>query len=444
MALRFSTRKTQRFYYQLDGEDESYVLIYGDEIDIRDGASFKGPDYAKAVYRGREGAVRKYSIGGEKKPDVGTERAMEMYFLDVGQGDAAFIVTPGGRKILVDGGLRRTTTTDFLVWKYRLDKPNTRLTIDHLFLSHADEDHVVGLIPLLKHPRVTVKNIWHNGIALYASGYNEKLGHVADDKLHTLHSSLDDLDGADLTDTFGEWIAAVREQGANYAALSKADGAVDVGDPDVRMEITSPIKESDGTLLWLKDKSHTINGHSLTFRLVHGHVRVCFSGDMNVEGGKHILAQPGGALSLDAHVFKSPHHGSHEFHIPYLDAVRPLITVVSSGDSPDHGHPRASFLGAVGRSGRSDHHLVFSTEIAATFTDTGEADAPAPEVPEGTDPDLMFATTELNRMARRRFKQALPGIINVRSNGREIFAARRVQAGYQWEAYEAIDVTDYP
>ena len=106
----------------------------------------------------------------------------------------------------------------------------------------------------------------------------------------------------------------------------RGTGTLDIGDPDIRIEITGPRKNADGTLKWLDDKAHTINGHSLTFRLVHDHVRVLFSGDMNVEGSKHILEQAGAALGLDSHVFKSPHHGSHEFHQPYLNAVRPAIT----------------------------------------------------------------------------------------------------------------------
>ena len=203
---------------------------------------------------------------------------------------------------------------------------------------------------------------------------------------------------------------------------------------------TGPQREPDGSFHWFGDKSHTINGHSLTFRLVHDHVRVFCSGDLNVEGSRHLLDQSGGALSVDAHVLKSPHHGSHEFHRPFLAAVRPIVTVVSSGDSPDHGHPRAAFLGAVGAAGRAAQHLVFSTEIAATFTEQGEEEAPVPELPEDVDPDLMFSTTALNSQARQRFKKALSGIINVRSNGRELYAARRVTASYQWEAYEPIDV----
>ena len=85
--------------------------------------------------------------------------------------------------------------------------------------------------------------------------------------------------------------------------------------------------------------------------------------------------------------------------------------------------------------------LSFRPIIAATFTETGEVDEPVAEVPEDMDPGLMFSTAPLNSDARKRFKKALSGIINVRSNGRELYAARRVAAGYQWEAYEPIDVS---
>ena len=445
MAVRFSDRKTQRFYFQKDGEEDSYVIIYGDELETKSGPSFKGNRFSKVEYRDRIGAIRHYSLGGgQTGPDLRDRRALEMYFLDVGQGDAAFVVTPNNTKILVDGGVKRTTTAEFLIWKYRLDKPTNRLTINHLFLSHADADHVKGLIPILRHPRIKVEHVWHNGIATYSSGFNEPLGQVTGGKLRTLHNSLDDLAGQDLTDTFEAWTDAVRQSEATYQALDSGVGTVDIGDPEIRIEITSPRKESDGTLLWFDDKSHTINGHSLTFRLIHDHVRVLFSGDMNIKGSKRILEDPGAALSLDSHVFKSPHHGSHEFHQPLLDAVRPLVTVVSSGDSPDHGHPRAAFLGGIGKAGRAGQHLIFSTEIAATFTEAGEQDEPVAEVPEDADPDLMFSTTLLNSQARKRFKKALSGIINVRSNGHELYAARRVTASYQWESYDPIDVTELP
>jgi len=224
----------------------------------------------------------------------------------VGQGDAALIITPNGTTILVDGGVRRTTTADFLIWKYRLDKPGKTLVIDHMILSHADADHVAGLIPILQHQAIQVRKVWHNGIGLYASGHNTKLGTKRNGRLETTQRSLADLAGADLSRTFKAWTDAVAASGAEYQALVVSDRVLDVGDASVQLEITGPLRNDDGTLKWLGSKAHCFNGHSLTFRLVHNHVRALFSGDMNIQGAKHILSRPNAALGLDAHIFKSP------------------------------------------------------------------------------------------------------------------------------------------
>ncbi|MCZ6860291.1 MAG: MBL fold metallo-hydrolase [Alphaproteobacteria bacterium] len=367
-----------------------------------------------------------------------------MYFLDVGQGDAAFIVTPNNTKILVDGGLR-DRALGFLIWKYRLDQSNTSVTIDDLILSHADADHVRGLIPILNHPRIRIKRILHNGIGTFSSGFNEALGNVTGGILTTLHSTTAELAGLNLTNTFRSWIQSVTTCGAQYQALDASHGTLNVGDPSISIEILGPRREPNGaSLKWFGDKSHTINGHSLVFRLTHRFVRTFFSGDLNIDGSNHLLSAPNAALGFNAHIFKSPHHGSHEFHQSLFNAVNPMITVISSGDSPDHGHPRASFLGGVGLAGRGDPPLVFSTEIAATFIDAGddEAVAGASTDEPTTLGDLDFATAHANTVARQRFKKLLPGIINVRTDGVNIYAARRVNAGYQWESYGPIDPVD--
>jgi phosphoribosyl 1,2-cyclic phosphodiesterase len=66
-----------------------------------------------------------------------------MYSIDVGQGDATFIVTPNRKKILIDGGLNRRAL-GFLIWRYRLDKPENSVDIDLMVLTHADSDHLKG------------------------------------------------------------------------------------------------------------------------------------------------------------------------------------------------------------------------------------------------------------------------------------------------------------
>lgn len=68
---------------------------------------------------------------------------LQINFVDVGQGDCTFIVTPSGKTILVDGG--GSKSNDFDVGKntlipYILDKGYTK--IDYMIISHFDQDHV--------------------------------------------------------------------------------------------------------------------------------------------------------------------------------------------------------------------------------------------------------------------------------------------------------------
>jgi hypothetical protein len=209
--------------------------------------------------------------------------------------------------------------------------------------------------------------------------------------------------------------------------VDRSTGVINVGDPDIRLEILGPVTESIGgapVFRWFGDPAHTINGHSVVARLDYRNVSLLLAGDINIAGAKHLLADTSVASKLAAHVFKAPHHGSHEFHAPFLEAVRPQISVISSGDEPDHGHPRAVFIGAIGKDSRSDEPLVFSTEIAATFVE-----ARGVEVTGGASTDPWGAA------ARTLFKRHLHGMINVRTDGQSLYAARRVAAGYWWEAY---------
>lgn len=437
MARRFVDKKTHKFYFVNGaGKKKSYVLTYGDEVNTKTGVAPSGTDFKVVEYRGR--------VGEWKEPPLSTKRSLEMYFLDVGQGDAAFVVTPNDTKILVDGGLK-DRALGFLIWKYRLDLDGNSVTIDDLFLSHADKDHVEGLIPLLNHPKVTVKAIHHNGVGLFDSGFNTPIGNRSADKkrLTTLHSSVTDLNGLDLASgngaVFADWIQAVKDSGAAYQRLDASNGTFDVGDPEIEVQILGPRLEPNGaSLKWISDKAHTINGHSLVFRMTYDFVRVFFSGDLNEKGSEHLLAPPSAALDLNSHVFKAPHHGSHDYSPELFEAVHPMVTVVSSGEVSDHGHPRANFLGAIGRASRGPEPLVFSTEIAALFVDAGDPPSAASTGTATTLGDLDFSKSASNVEARLRFKKVLPGIINVRTDGSRIFAFRRVQQGYQWESYGPI------
>ena len=73
----------------------------------------------------------------------GFPKDLKVNFVDVGQGDSTFIITPKNQTILIDGG--GSKLNDFDVGKntllpYILDRGYTK--IDYVIISHFDEDHI--------------------------------------------------------------------------------------------------------------------------------------------------------------------------------------------------------------------------------------------------------------------------------------------------------------
>ena len=232
------------------------------------------------------------------------------------------------------------------------------------------------------------------------------------------------------------WANAVRDSGAVYEAVDSTTGTINVGDSAVTLHVLGPVLENisphGSVYRWFSSVGETVNGNSVICRLDIGTVRIILPGDLNDRSARHLLTLPSFAGAQDAHVFKAPHHGSHRFERDYLVAVNPQISVVSSGETPDHGHPRANFLGTIGQTSRSDEPLLFSTELVALFE--VDDDAAAPDADDPVDP----TDASMISQARRRFKKRLNGIINVRTDGTNLYAARRVAAGYRFVTYGPI------
>ena len=117
--------------------------------------------------------------------------------------------------------------------------------------------------------------------------------------------------------------------------------------------------------------SHTINGHSVVLHLRFGNFTFLFAGDLNDQSEReltrgHNLNQ----LNLCPEVLKVPHHGSGDFAGGFLQAVWPVISVISSGDESTRKefiHPRATLGGTLGRYSRLEEPLIFVTELVAFF-----------------------------------------------------------------------------
>ena len=427
MARRFVSTGTAQFHPSPTTGARDFILIHGDEVDT---TGNEQNARSEVLYRTRTGWV--------PTDQLGSVHPAELYFIDVGQGDAAFIVTPGERTILVDGG-RGNEAFQFLVWKYRLDLPAaTPVDIDLLVLTHTDEDHIAGLAQIVSHPLIRVRRIVHSGIAKFAAGHfdtelGETVGADADRVLLTRYDQVQDLNRSQLTSTLQAWFDAVSgEPNLTCHAVDSTTPPLSIGDPHVSIQVLGPrlVSHPQGPgYPWLSSASKTVNGHSVVLRVDIGAVRVLLPGDLNENGAHYLMQETVFTTSIGAHVLKAPHHGSHDFHRPFLEAVRPQVTVVSSGETPDYGHPRANFLAATGHASRSPEPLLFSTELVAQFTP--DPDTTPVGTPEVVDPSNAALLTD----ARQRFKKNLNGLINVRTDGSRIFAARRVNAVFQFETY---------
>ncbi len=383
-------------------------------------------------FRGGEGYV--------PREDLGNKRVLEIYFIDVGQGDSILIQTADDKRVLIDGGTDKSAHS-FLQWKYNLKKYHK--IFDAVIMTHGDWDHSGGLIRVLNDNHVLVKAIYHNGIAKRADG---SLGEVRQteegDVVMDLYDDIEDLrpQYSQLTKIYQRWVDAVTRAKRRaekykldfkcYRADQNTEGISFGGREGLQIRFLGPTNLGDEDSPCLKTfgeqwiTSKTLNGNSVSVLLEYGQARILLCGDMNEPAEKFFLAHCG-EKALRAHVFKANHHGSKDFSSNFLRAVKPWVTVVSSGDFPDYGHPRACLLGSLGHYAppEIEKPLLFSTEIAATFH-------PIPK-------------SKLDEKGPHVYEKNIHGMINVRTDGNWLAAGRvygrrkekREKSVWKWEAY---------
>jgi len=400
-------------------------------------------------------------IGYAPKENFGNDRTLEIYFIDVGQGDAILVQTPDDKRILIDGG-KNEGAHSFLKWKYHLKKYSK--IFEAVILTHGDEDHLKGLIEILNDEKVLVKSIYHNGIALRSG---RSLGNVTQDGeyLVELYDDVEDLRAKydQLTPLYRNWVDAVnnaRKRAEKYNQQPESERAeridfkccradqeterLSIGGPDgLQVIFVGPInygsRNSPKLKVFSKDAGKTINGNSVAVLLQYKKARVLLCGDMNADSTRPFLERHGGE-ALRANVFKANHHGSQDFATDFLDAVKPWVSVVSSGDFPDYGHPRAVLLGCLGRYAPSSvqQPLVFSTELAAAFKPLS-----ASRISELDKPKEKLKSISKKDTRIHLYEKTMHGMINIRTDGKWLSAGRvygketgpEGRPVYQWEAY---------
>jgi beta-lactamase superfamily II metal-dependent hydrolase len=191
--------------------------------------------------------------------------------------------------------------------------------------------------------------------------------------------------------------------------------------------------------------SHTINGHSVILRLTYGGFSFLLTGDLNDEASRRLADEHRrGRIDLNAEVFKVPHHGSADFSGAFLQAVSPVISVISSGDESarvEYIHPRATIMGALGKFGRGHEPLIFVTELVAFFEVVGPT---RPEWHQWGDKDVFTPDPGgglllLPKQKRGRsffaFRRTAFGLVRVRTDGKRLLVYTNSGQAKLKEAY---------
>lgn len=353
------------------------------------------------------------------------QMGLKVFFLDVGQGDGVLIEI-GEYRILIDAGPDNSMYSYLTKWqfKYLLDA-GKKIHIDYLIVSHFDVDHYKGFIKILNDGNFTFGEIVHPGILKFATkdnpfssglgntlskGGKKYLTHVFDDLLQTnepqafnryVTSFIAELHKANNENRI---IKTRRSESGDVLISRQIEGK------DFRIEVLAPFLEKvDDTnaFLYWKDDGKTVNGQCLVLKLTFGARTLLLGGDLNTDSQNYLMSKYGDDHPFEVDVAKSCHHGSSDFNEAFMKLTNPYATVISSGDNEGHAHPRADAIGCAGKYSRSKRPLVYSTELARSV-------------------DL-------------RSREILYGMINLRSNGTDIYMSQMKEVKNNadiWDSYE--------
>ncbi|MBU0646879.1 MAG: ComEC/Rec2 family competence protein [Patescibacteria group bacterium] len=228
---------------------------------------------------------------------------LEVDFLDVGQGDSILIKSPAGQNILIDGGPDQK-----IIKRLRENLSWWDKQIDLMILTHPHDDHVSGLINVLK--RYDVKEIVYSGVVCNSPNYLA-------------------------------WLKLVQEKKIKLTIIDRPQ-TVKLSD-NCQLEMIYPQKSLLG------QEVENLNNSSIVIRLVYGKTKFLFVGDLEELSEKELLNSE---VDLTADVLKVGHHGSDTSSSQlFLEKIKPRLAIISVGLKNDFGHPSLRIIKRLERLG---------------------------------------------------------------------------------------------
>jgi beta-lactamase superfamily II metal-dependent hydrolase len=457
-------------------------LLWGDPVHVLDDSG----DRVQVKARGREGF-----LGREELSD---ESLLELYIIDVGQGDGVLVKTPDGKWHLIDAGVenaRQMTKkgcANFIRWKFRKDLAEDGVSLENVIVTHPDSDHYGGMENVFSGNvgdgddfTVTVAHFYHNGMARFGEspklGSGEKgevpefpkEGRGISEKGTFIHELLDKKEsfsnpGRPFEKSFSGYTGLVASVPVTVNRISNRDGYVPGYGPQenpVTIRVLGPVLEEYAPgkygLRKFDSDSHTINGHSVVLKIEYGSARILLSGDLHAKA-QELLMRYHPASVFMADVFKGCHHGAEDVASGFMQAVCAGATIISSGDDETYSHPRPALMGATGKysrnitdtEGNEQPPLIYSTELARSVKLAYVNKIRVREGSAGGSPEK--EVTPKNAWVRVpewdgfRSMEKVPvsanliyGLVNVRTDGTWILCATMREKGvsFDWKVFRA-------
>ncbi|MCK4648229.1 DNA internalization-related competence protein ComEC/Rec2 [bacterium] len=269
------------------------------------------------------------SLGLNLSCTQGKKEKLEVTFLDIGQGDSAFISTPGGKNILIDGGKRaippysKFDAGKEVILPFLKNKGVKK--IDTLIATHPDGDHIGGLLAILDSDIQIDK--------VLDSGYK-----------HTSY-------------TYRDFLKKIGQRKETKYYQPRAGQVLNWGD-EVSVQVLSPAH-------LFRDS----NNCSIVIKLEFGDISFLLTGDAEKEAEGEMVSRY--SNKLKSTVLKASHHGSRTgSSLNFLKAVKPQVAVISCGRKNKFGLPHKEVMDKLARFKAKVYRTDYQGNI--TFTTNGK------------------------------------------------------------------------
>lgn len=221
---------------------------------------------------------------------------LEITYIDVGQGNAVLVKTKD-KSLLIDGGNRPNSR-----YYYNYIKNKNLKNIDYMIASHYDEDHIAGLISILKN--YDVAKVLCPDYKKDTKIYDSFTRSVNNSKAEIIHP----------------------KQGDNF----------NLGKAKVK-------------ILWAKEyENGKDNDNSIVVKIIYGNMSFLFPADASKNVEDQLIYS---GYNLKSDVYMLAHHGSKFSNSKeFLKEVNPKLAIISVGKNNRYKHPSNSLVDSLNNS----------------------------------------------------------------------------------------------